>query len=1600
MNPPVIFLDAEIDPNTGKVLDFAAIAEQGKTFHSTDFDSFTEFIGDSEYFCGHNLIHHDFKYICNHLSSDLTNKFRLIDTLYLSPLLFPNKPYHHLVKDDKLHSEDISNPLNDSIKASDLFYDEIAAFSNLDLKVKNIFYFLLKDQKEFKDFFSYISYKPEHEIEIKNEIKDFFSNKICSNSNIDKFLTDKKTELAYALALINARDKYSITPPWVLRNYPEIERVIYNLRDKQCMEDCKYCDSHLNPHNGLKHYFDFDTFRLFNGEKLQENAVEAAVEGKSILVIFPTGGGKSLTFQLPALMSGENTRGLTVVISPLQSLMKDQVDNLEKAGIVDAVTINGSLDPIERAKSYERVEDGSASLLYISPESLRSKSIARLLLNRRIARFVIDEAHCFSSWGQDFRVDYLYIAEFIKKLIETKGLTIPIPVSCFTATAKQKVIADIKKYFKNHLSCDLELFKTDARRTNLQYQVYSCKDNMEKYNKLRHLLESKECPAIVYVSRTRKATELADQLRRDGFNALSYHGKMDIQLKTENQNAFSTGAARVMVATSAFGMGVDKKDVGMVIHHDISDSLENYVQEAGRAGRDEKISAECFVLFNEEDLDKHFILLNQTKISIKEIQQIWRSIKDLTQSRSRVSNSALEIARQAGWDDSVVEIETRVTTAIAALEQANYLKRGQNSPRIYANSILVRNAKEAIDIINASQLFDEKDKVKAARIIKKLFSAKSRKHTSEEEAESRIDYISDHLGIVREDVIRIIRMLREVKILADKKDLTAFIKHSENRSLNILQEFNEIENLLLKNLHCQDQKLNLKEVNSVAREEAGKEFGINKIKTVLNFWAIKNWVKCRKMEGTGNHVRLLCKQHIETLKKLHPKRYELARFILELLYEKAIEDNVDSSLSEVLVEFSVLELKEAYETSDLLFSKDISPELIEDALFYLSRIGAIKIEGGFLVIYNKLTIERLEKNNKIQYKNEDYNQLGRFYESRKEQIHIVGEYAAKMLEDYNDALKFVDDYFQLEYKSFLKRYFPGSRKDDLKKSITPGKFKELFGTLSPGQLKIINDSENKNIVVAAGPGSGKTKVLAHKLASLLLMEDVKHEQLLMLTFSRAAATEFKKRLRELVGNAANFVEIKTFHSYCFDLLGRVGSLEKTDVIIKQACEKISNAEIEPCRIMKHVLVIDEAQDISRDEYELIKTLSSINEEMRIIAVGDDDQNIFTFRGADSKYFASLLEEPSSIKYELVDNYRSTRNLVDFSNQFVSGIKNRLKHTPIHAINQSNGEIRITKHENGNFSMPLVNNILNDEILGTLAILTQTNEEAFQLAGLLLKNGLPAQLIQSNDGFNLFDMLELRYFYNSIAVYEDTPTIGDDLWKNQVVHFREVFENSNNFELCNMLIDDFHEINPKTKYKTDLETFIRESKLEDLNTVKSAKIAVSTIHKAKGKEFDNLYLLLDRFKAIDDDEKRKLYVAITRAKQNLTIHFNNSVFDNISVDGMKSTVDSNSYPEPDELVLHLNHRDIFLNYFEDVQDRIDLMLSGYTLRPSINGLHDHDNKIVVKYSNAFKEKIEQFNKQGLHLTEASVNHILYWKSDDENSREIKILLPKIILKKPL
>ena len=1597
----VVFIDAEITVADKKIRDLGAVTADGACFHSGSLRDFIAFISKADFLCGHNIVRHDLKYIQAAVGKELT--FPAIDTLYLSPLLFPKRPYHKLLKDDKIQVDELNNPVNDSEKAADLFYDELNAFGALPLQTRNIFYKLLNEQPEFSGFFKYLDFKPD-DGDVSELIRGEYAGKLCANADIKQLVKNTPVELAYALAIIGVDDRFSITPPWLQKNYPKIENVVKCLRNTPCSEPCAYCKNAFDIHKELKEIFGFDGFRTYNGEPLQERAAQAAVDGKSLLAVFPTGGGKSITFQLPALMAGKATHGLTVVISPLQSLMKDQVDNLNERGITEAVTVNGLLDPIERANALERVDDGSATLLYISPEQLRSRTIERLLTSRNVVRFVIDEAHCFSAWGQDFRVDYLYIGDFIRELQERKGAETPIPVSCFTATAKQKVISDICGYFKEKLNLDLELFASTATRENLRYTVLYKETNEEKYNTLRNLVAEKDCSTIVYVSRTKHTYEIADKLTRDGFPAKPFNGKMDPNDKIANQEAFINDEVKIIVATSAFGMGVDKKDVKLVVHFDISSSLEDYVQEAGRAGRDPSINADCYVLYNDSDLDKHFILLNQTKLSISEIQQVWTAIKELTKNRPCVCCSPLEIARQAGWDDEVYDIETRVKTAVSALEKAGYVKRGRNTPHVYATSILAKDMREASLRIEQSRLFSEDQRLHAKRIIKALISSRSAAIAGSDLAESRVDYLADILGLTKSEVIGAINLMRQTGLLADTQDMSAYILASdtENKSSGVLKRFAKLENFLLSQLPDEGKTFNFKDLNESALAQGIFSSNIKNLRTLIYYHVIKNNIR-KSENGPANEIKLVPTRDVEKLLEKRRLRIELCRFILSSLYAKARETEVSIG-EEKPVLFSLVGLYNEYRSASNLFADGNTVQLsdVEDALLYLSKIGALRIEGGFLVLYNAMEINRLITDNRIRYKKEDYSFLNEFYCQKIRQIHIVGEFANLMVSNYEKALQFVRDYFQLDFRMFIAKYFKGDSAKEIDRNITAKKYRQIFGELSEIQKRIIDDAESKRIVVAAGPGSGKTRVLVHKLASLILMEDVKREQLLMLTFSRAAATEFKKRLVALIGTTANYVNIKTFHSYCFDLLGKKGNLENSNDAVKNAVELIRKGEAEQGKIVKSVLVLDEAQDMDENEFNLILALMQVNGDMRVIAVGDDDQNIFEFRGSDSKYMRSLIEEHGAVKYEMTENYRSKSSIVAFANAFASAIQDRMKSAPIKAVQSDEGKVVVTRFRGKNMSVPILRRILQNPGDCKRCVLTNTNDEALQIQGALLRNEIPAKLIQSIDRFNLYDLTEMRFFLKRIKNKEQSSVISDEIWNDAKGALFEQYGDSACIDICGRLIQVFEEANRK-KYLSDFEEFVWESKLEDFYESGNETVFVSTIHKAKGREFDVVYMMLNEDSSpMTEAKKRAVYVGLTRAKKELYVYCNTDVFSQFHVPGVEFTDDDNNYGEPEDISLQLSHRDVVLDFFKGKKNSIFKLRSGTPLTLSDGCLFaeiDGLNVPVAKLSKACRDRLYKLQRSRYYPSSANVRFIVAWKGK-EDAEETAVILPDIHLKRKL
>ena len=497
----------------------------------------------------------------------------------------------------------------------------------------------------------------------------------------------------------------------------------------------------------------------------------------------------------------------------------------------------------------------------------------------------------------------------------------------------------------------------------------------------------------------------------------------------------------------------------------------------------------------------------------------------------------------------------------------------------------------------------------------------------------------------------------------------------------------------------------------------------------------------------------------------------------------------------------------------------------------------------------------------------------------------------------------------------------------------------------------------------------------------------------MLTFSRAAATEFKTRLIELIGNAANFVEIKTFHSYCFDLLGKIGSLDGVKEVIPKAVQMIESGEVEQGRITKTVLLIDEAQDMDKNEHALVRALMSRNEDMRVIAVGDDDQNIYEWRGSSSEYMRSFIDGFGARKYELTENYRSRKNIVELANEMVKTIHNRMKIIPISAVNPENGIVEITRHKSVNLEEPVVNKVIETYRGGKACVLTVTNEEALRVCTLLNKRGIRARLIQSLDGFRLSNLAEIRFFLKKIDAELKSSVISNEIWENAKRSLNEYFRGSECLENCNNLISDFEKTHTYSKYRTDLEEFINQSNYEDFYTDELDAVYVSTIHKAKGREFDNVYMLLNNFTSDGGAESRKLYVGMTRAKNELYIHCGNGIFEMFNIPDINKTYDEKMYTAPDEITLSLTLKDVVLSFFKGKKSLIFRLQSGIPLNVDgsyLTAVIDGEIQRVAKLSKGCVEKIEGLTSKGYSPVSAKVRFIVAWKEDTDEEESAVVL----------
>ena len=1198
-----LLLDLETGPNgaihkIGAIRGDRTFQRQGRFDIHTALADLDSFATGCDLLLGHNLLGHDLPTLTTLAPVLALLRRPVVDTLYLSPLAFPENPYHRLVKDYKLVRDAVSDPVADARLAAQVFREQWGEFARRaqgdGLALLRLYRFCLRGATLLSGSerggeglalaFAALGVElPQPRLAL-DLLLGHWQGRTCARAAPGlalKHLADPRLRppVAYATAWLQVAGARSVLPPWVRHRFPETASLLRALREVPCGDPtCPWCTEVHDPRGQLERWFGFAAFRPLPaaaaGGSLQEAVVSHGLGGGSQLAILPTGGGKSLCFQLPALVRNLRLGTLTVVISPLQALMKDQVDNLSsKTGTTAAAALYGLLTPPERGEVLERLRLGDLAILYVSPEQLRNASFRTALEAREIGCWVFDEAHCLSKWGHDFRPDYLYAGRFIRELAERQGVPIP-PVACFTATSKPEVTAEVLAYFREHLGLELRLFEGGVERDNLAFEVQVARV-MEKPARVQailseHLGQGKDerGAGIVYAS-TRKATEeLAAFLRDQGWAVEAFHAGLTAPEKRRIQDAFVSGELRVICATNAFGMGVDKEDVRLVVHLDIPGSLENYVQEAGRAGRDRR-PALCVLLYDAQDVERQFRMEALSALSRQDIAEILRGLRRARHGKGdTVVLTSGELLRDEdlhlGFDADDRQADTRVRVAVSWLERSGLVERNENRTRVFQGRPLVATLEEAQRRIGTLGLSAAQE-ARWLAIYEALLNADPDEGLTADEL-ARLPAFRrpgpdqeagqaawDKGETAGQRVLRSLHDMAAAGLLRQGPQLTAFLRYKvKNPSEQIHARACALELAMLRALQAEAPDadtgawlpLSLRRLNQQLLDQ-GLESNPETLRNLLASLARdgrglageRGSLEFRQVDR--DHYRVKLQRDWPALRATAERRQAVASVVLRTLLAKVAPQT--SPGAEVLVAFGTDELTRALQ-GDLTLAAGLRDPLaaVDRGLMFLHEQGAIVLQSGLAVFRQAMTIRLLPEAQGRRYTKAQHEPLAQHYGERVFQIHVMDEYARLGAEKIRQALGLVSAYFTLDKTSFVRRFF-ADRRDILDRATTAESFRQIVDALgNPAQVEIVAAPEEGNRLVLAGPGSGKTRVVVHRCAYLLRVLRVDPRGILLICFNRNAALELRRRLAELVGDDARGVTIQTYHGLALRLIG--GSL--------------------------------------------------------------------------------------------------------------------------------------------------------------------------------------------------------------------------------------------------------------------------------------------------------------------------------------------------------------------------------------------------------------------------------------------------------------------------
>ncbi len=1267
-------------------------------------DRLEAFCGQADHLVGHNILRHDLPHLVANRAALARLGASVVDTLWLNPLAFPRNPYHHLVKhyhDGRLQSGHVNAPDADARLTLELLSDQIEAFARVGKQSPDMlaaYHYLAAcgdHAAGFEALFHHIRGPAPDEGEAHAAIRRLLAGQACEHALEEALVSlgDPRNgwPMAYALAWISVAGDDSVMPPWVRLQFPQAGQILRDLRGGNCGDPaCTWCAAQNDPRAALERWFGFSSFRPRpvdeTGRPLQERIVAEALGGRSVLGILPTGTGKSICYQIPALSRHLRTGALTVVISPLVALMADQVQGMARAGVSSAVTVNGMLSLPERHDALEKVRMGDAAILLISPEQLRSPSIRTVLMQREIGLWVLDEAHCISKWGHDFRPDYRYVSRYMR---ETSGDYIP-PVICLTATAKPDVVRDILDHFRDRTGAELLLLDGGSVRTNLSFEVLPT----QRATKLADILAAIRgglppegaSGAVVYCATRSRTEQVARFLQEQGLAADFYHAGLTPERKRDVQDAFRNGELRVIAATNAFGMGIDKPDIRLVVHGDIPASLENYLQEAGRAGRDRE-DASCVLLYSPPDVERQFSLSARSRLARHEISAILKVLRRMDRQKSgEVIATAGEIVREEKdreFERDSATDDNRVKTAVAWLEEATLVRREENRVRVFPSSLRIRDMDEAQAILARAPVTFTR-RLQLVAIVRRIMNAEPDEGIS-------TDDLTGASGLSSGQLQRALADLEVLGIASNDTTVTVFVHLAvEDSSRRRLEHTARLENDLIALLRemapdadsGEAQPLNLAETCQTLRDMGHAQVRPDVVETILRGIARDG----RDLDGGRGNIALRKASRNTLFLRLQRswpvlvRTAELRRQAAEVLLAHLAGNAAKGQRGkDIQIETTLGAMLDALNGDALLRAevRDMT-RLMDRALMWLHEQQIATLGRGLTIFRPAITVH-LEPGSRL-FTEQDFIPLAEHYAEQTVQTHVMAAYAERGLVAMEEARSLSEDYFTQDRDAFLRRWLPG-RGAEIRRQTTSASWEQIVKALdNPAQEEIVRDErERTNVLVLAGPGSGKTRVLVHRIAYLIRVRREDPRGILVLTYNRHAAAEIRERLRRLIGDEAVFVTVSTCHALAMRLVGasfagdRSGTFD-FDGVVNQAVallggEGLAPAEAEALRATLiqgyRWLLVDEYQDIGPEEYALIaavagRALEDPDARISLFAVGDDDQNIYAFAGASIAFIRKFEEDYSARPVWLTENYRSTAHVIAAANAVIIPGAGRMK----------------------------------------------------------------------------------------------------------------------------------------------------------------------------------------------------------------------------------------------------------------------------------------------------------------------------------------------------